>query len=218
MHKRRRVLSDNEMETEASTSSGISPSTTTLPPNDTEEISNDDWNNDHHEPEDNSHSTYTIARSPTNTIQTKPSTEANFRILRNLRGKEIRCQERILMFDKHIMDGTFPRGLNINIEPRVPVLDTTLLHEWEKIKIHCQTQMLLCLRSFWEKHRTNLLEQADTLEKEITDTVDPIEWQRMQKIIQQTIEATRANSKNPRRSQNRRKGPENLSRETNGRR
>ena len=133
-------------------------------------------------------STYDIAKQPLN-----PINEANFRALRNIKGKITQCEHHIQLLSDHLLKGTAPRGLSSNIEPNVPGLDSILLVEWEKNKLEYQQNNLTILRSYWFRYRERLHSEGQLIEQHLKANTTIEEWQTMTTMLDKAIEATRKN-------------------------
>jgi hypothetical protein len=201
MYKRRRVYSE-DMDDSQENTPGTSNSVITETPltTNTNSDTNKDWDSvDDHEDTDSTNEAFNTAKFPSEPEEIMtPSTEALFRTLRRLKGKTIQCQHHIENMENHIMKGSCPRGLQINLQPNVPTIDTILMREWERLNLNHQSKLIICIRDYWKRHHQNLLEQCNKLEEELQSIVNQTEWTRMSDLIEKTMKATLDNYNKPR--------------------
>jgi hypothetical protein len=217
MYKRKRINSE-EMDDSQTTSSLVTPSNSNTSLPSTSNITNSD-NNEVNSSQETIEEGFNTAKFSTDNTDknTTPSNEALYRTLRNLRGKTIQCEHHIKTMEDNIINGTTPRGLQSNLQPNVPSIDTILIRQWEGVKLEFQSKLLVCLRDYWVRHHSSLLDKCGNLEEELRSKVNPEVWSRMEKQIETTMEATKNNYNKPRRQQNQRRNQGGLSRGNNGR-
>jgi hypothetical protein len=234
MYKRKRVNSEDSMEDNMEDSQDNNPTNLVTPSDsnssfpstsNTENSANNTIDTQPTQDSRESSSTETLADKfstakflqDTAVTEAKPSTEALFRTLRNIRGKTVQCEHHISNMENHIMNGTAPRGLSSNIQPNVPSIDTILIRQWEGVKLEYQSKLLICLRDFWTRHHQSLLHKCESLEEELKSCVSSETWNKMNQQIESTMQATKNNYNKPRRPNNPRGKQGGLSREINGR-
>jgi hypothetical protein len=120
-----------------------------------------------------------------------PTNEATLRALKNITSKKVQCEHHIALLDSHLMNGTSPKGLTSTIQPNVPCADTTLLINWEKIKLDFQAKLLVSLNQYWQRYLERLEVESTQLSEQLKANTNQEEWTKMTDILGLVSEAAR---------------------------
>lgn len=133
--------------------------------------------------------TSTDNKTSDTTQRLNPTNEATFRALKSISSKQVQCTHHIELLENHLMNGTSPKGLSSNLQPNVPYADTTLLIQWEKVKLEFQSKLILTLSQYWRRYKEKLEEDHSRLSQQLKANTVHEEWTKMQEILQKVTDA-----------------------------
>ena len=108
----------------------------------------------------------------------KPTNRAIFKVLKDIRLRQCRSEQHLLLINKAIDDGVVLNGLRRDVRPQIPDQPIDLTIQWEQAHLDFGLRLQTLLKEYWtEKILTYRNDIADTLSRipNVNDTPDTAE-------------------------------------------
>ena len=112
----------------------------------------------------------------TNSGNISNSNQVKFKVLKKLHIQCTRTNPHINYLRKCLENKLIPKALRINIVLQVPVISSTLRHQWEEAQLNFGYSLNKLLLNYWEIQDKNISEEIGNIQEIVKSSTDSEEF------------------------------------------